>query len=442
MSDQDTIYALSSGSLPSGVAVVRISGDRVRFGLETLSIIPPEPRVAALKTIRKQNGSIIDKGLVIYFPGPHSFSGEDCAEIHLHGGRAVVEACLQALSDIEGFRLAQAGEFTKRAFDHGKMDLTEAEGLADLISSETEIQRKLAIRQSDGVLRELYDEWSTRILRSRALIEAELDFSDEEDIPGSVSDQVWQEMADVSREISKHLEKSHMGEISRSGFSIVIAGAPNSGKSSLINKLAGRDVAIVSDEEGTTRDILEVRLNIDGYLVIVKDTAGLRDTDSKVEREGIKRARDALKDADLVLYMVEPGGKLDDEYGASSELAQNMVVIGSKSDTADPSWPVQIDLKVNTIELDGVESLLSRISKELAGMNIPDDLVVPTRKRHIELLKKAVSELDRGNQDGSLPIEIRSEYLRIAQESLGQITGRVDVEDLLGVIFGEFCVGK
>lgn len=442
MSEQDTIYALSSGSLPSGVAIVRISGARTRSAIETLCLSVPEPRMAVLKTIRNQNDLVIDKALVLFFPNPHSFTGEDCAEIHLHGGRAVVSACFDALSAFDGFRTAEAGEFTKRAFDNGKIDLTEAEGLADLISAETEMQRKLAIQQSDGVLKELYEGWAARILRSRALIEAELDFSDEDDIPGSVSDQVWLDVSQLSKEISAHLEKSRAGEITRSGFSIVIAGAPNAGKSSLLNVLAGRDVAIVSDERGTTRDVLEVRLDLGGHLVIIKDTAGIRETENKVEREGIRRAERELEIADLVLHLIDQV-ELDNSTSKALNLSHTRVLkIRTKSDVEQTTDSEVFDLSISTKTLAGIDELLEKVEYLLSRSIPADDFVIPTRQRHIDLLVNTKSELQRASELVTAPIEIRSEHLRVAQDSLGKITGRSDVEDLLGVIFSEFCVGK
>ncbi|MEP3198853.1 MAG: tRNA uridine-5-carboxymethylaminomethyl(34) synthesis GTPase MnmE [Lentilitoribacter sp.] len=441
MSEFDTIFALSSGSVPAGVAVIRISGDRTRFALETLSISSLTPRIASLKTIRKQNNLIIDKGLVLFFPNPYSFTGEDCAELHVHGGRAVVDTLFDELGSIDGLRLAEAGEFTKRAYDNGKMDLTEAEGLADLLSSETEMQRRLAVEQADGGLRRLYERWNAEILRSRALIEAELDFSDEEDIPGSVSDQIWKNIFGLISEIKVHLTKSKIGEVSRNGFSIVIAGAPNAGKSSLMNAIAGREVAIVSDEQGTTRDVLEVRLDLDGLLVVLKDTAGLRDTDNIIEREGIRRAKDELDNADLVLYLVEPStGEQDVALDLSR--VKKSIVIGTKSDVEGSNWPIKTDICISTRSSQDLDTLLDLIKRELAISDLKDDLVVPTRRRHIDLLNRVLSELEFASEEVDLPIEIRSEHLRISQDNLGRITGRVDVEDLLGVIFSEFCVGK
>ena len=441
LSEFDTIFALSSGSLPAGVAVIRISGTGTRFALETLGVLNLVPRVASLKTIRKQNNLIIDKGLVLFFPDPHSFTGEDCAELHVHGGRAVIDTLFDELASMDGLRLAEAGEFTKRAYDNGKMDLTEAEGLADLLSSETEMQRRLAVEQADGGLRRLYDRWSAEILRSRALIEAELDFSDEEDIPGSVSDQIWKNISVLINEIKLHLTKSEIGEISRSGFSVVIAGAPNAGKSSLMNAIAGREVAIVSDEQGTTRDVLEVRLDLEGFLVVLKDTAGLRDTDSKVEREGIRRAKDELDNADLVLYLIEPGSR---QQGHALDLSavNNSIVIGTKSDIEHSIWPIKPDICISTSSSKDIDVLLNLIKEKLAISDLKDDLVVPTRRRHVDLLNRVLSELEFACEHAALPIEIRSEHLRVSQDNLGRITGRVDVEDLLGVIFSEFCVGK
>lgn len=438
----DTIYALSSGGLPSGVAVIRLSGSQSKLALETLGVSVPEPRIAKLKTIRNQNNLVLDRALVLYFLAPFSFTGEDCVEIHLHGGRAVVQSCFKALSLIDGLRLAEAGEFTKRAFDNGKMDLTEAEGLADLISSETEMQRKLAIQQSDGRLKRLYDDWTARILRSRALIEAELDFSDEEDIPGSVSDQVWKDVALIRDEILEHIKGAKIGEIQRSGYSVVIAGAPNAGKSSLLNALSGRDVAIVSDEKGTTRDILEVRLDLDGSLVILKDTAGLRDTSNLVEKEGIRRAKIAFDEADLVLYLISPEEADADANTINAIKSDNLWVIGTKADVVGANWTIKTDYTIDVKSDTGLDPLISALKAILKTIDVVDDIAVPTRRRHVELLQNSAKQLSYSLEFSEQPIEIKSEYLRLAQDMLGKITGRVDVEDLLGVIFSEFCVGK
>lgn len=264
MSSTDTIVALSSGRLPAGVAVVRMSGPATRFVLETMVGEIPQPRHARLCVVRAADGQAIDRGLVLFFPGPASFTGEDCAELHLHGGRAVVSKVLESLADSSGVRLAEAGEFTRRAFLNGKLDLLQAEALADLVSAETEAQRRLAMRNSEGAQTALYQEWRHTLLRSRALIEAELDFSDEQDVPGSVSDTIWPALSALASDMARHIDGYKRAEMVRDGFEVVIVGRPNAGKSSLLNVLARRDVAIVSDEPGTTRDLVEVVLDIGG----------------------------------------------------------------------------------------------------------------------------------------------------------------------------------
>ena len=283
---------------------MRISGPGARFGLETLTDSLPEPRRASLRFIRTESGEAIDRGLVLFFPGPESFTGEDVAEFHVHGGRAVVAALLAALSALPGFRAAEAGEFTRRAFHNQRMDLTQVEGLADLVAAETEGQRRQAMRQAEGVLGRLYDGWREDIIRARALIEAELDFPDEDDVPGSISDEAWAMVAALETEIADHLA-DRRGERLRDGAEVVILGAPNVGKSSLVNAIARRDVAIVTAEAGTTRDLIEVRLDLGGYPVTLVDTAGLREAAGLVEREGIRRAEDRAARADLVLWLVD-----------------------------------------------------------------------------------------------------------------------------------------
>lgn len=442
MSAQQTIYALSSGTLPSGVAIIRISGPDVRFVLETMCGFIPKPRFAQLTPFYTQDGLVIDRGLLLFFEAPASFTGEDCAEFHLHGGRAVVQACFKALACFDNLRLAEAGEFSKRAFDNGKMDLTAAEGLADLIVAETEAQRRLALAQSSGSLKELYQKWSEDILRYRALIEAELDFSDEEDIPGSVSDQVWGDVERLIADMQTHLDRSQIGEIARNGYVIVIAGAPNAGKSTLLNALAGRDVAIVSNEAGTTRDIVEVRLDIDGQLVIIKDTAGIRETGSAIEQEGIKRARNALRTADLVLLLKseEDVSAIDIHLDGLKE--DKILEVKSKSDLLADVSTKERTLAISAKTGYNIDKLIKMIAERLSEFSHTDDAVIPTRQRHIDLLKYGLDQLRLALGAEYLEIELRAEHLRQCQEALGKITGQVDVEDLLGVIFNEFCVGK
>ena len=297
----DTIVALSSGRLPSGIAIVRISGPQTRFAVETIAGALPEPRRATFSRLRTPLGETIDSGLLLFFPGPGSFTGEDLAEFQVHGGKAVVAALLQALTSLPGIRHAEAGEFTRRAFLNGKLDLIESEALADLISSETEAQRRLAVSNASGAQSGLYAGWRRRIIHAMAMIEAELDFSDEADIPGSVADQVWADVLALRQEIEDHVKGYHQAEIIRDGYDVVIVGAPNAGKSSLLNALAQRDAAIVSDEPGTTRDLVELSLDLNGVKVRLTDTAGIRDAAGKVEAIGIERALGRAKSADLVL---------------------------------------------------------------------------------------------------------------------------------------------
>lgn len=300
---RETIFALSSGALPSGVAVVRLSGPGTCSALEALAGKLPEPRHATLRTLRDSRGAILDRSLVLFFPGPQSFTGEDCGELHLHGGRAVVQAVLETLSGYPDFRLAEAGEFTRRAFLNGKLDLTEAEALSDLISAETEAQRRFALANAESRHRALYDGWRKTLIHARAMIEAELDFSDEEDVPGSVAERVWEEIAELRSSLECHAAGYRTAEIIREGFRVVILGAPNAGKSSLLNMLARRDIAIVTEEPGTTRDVLEAVLDVGGVKVIVTDTAGIRENPGRVEALGIDRAIDRAREADIILLL-------------------------------------------------------------------------------------------------------------------------------------------
>lgn len=434
----DTIYALSSGGLPSGVAVIRISGGRALDVTEALAGSIPPARQAALKTIRTRNGLILDRGLVLAFPGPGSFTGEDCAEIHVHGGKAVVAALLAELATFERCRLAEHGEFSRRALENGKMDLVEVEGLADLIGAETEMQRRLAMEHAAGGLSQLYDGWADRLTRARALIEAELDFADEDDVPGSVSDLVWRDMDKLRTELSDHLSGADFGEIIRDGLKVVIAGAPNAGKSSLMNVLARREIAIVTDIAGTTRDVLHVDLNIDGYAVRLYDTAGLRETDEVVEREGVRRALKTVADADIVLSLAEIGDRAQREFPG---FAGRIIRIGTKSDI-HPHAEDDYELCISSTTGDGLAKLHELLLEDLRARAGSLSLALPSRMRHRVLLTNSLEALIAALGATADGLDIRAEHLRQSANSLGRITGRVDVEDLLDVIFSEFCIGK
>ncbi|MBH9974850.1 MULTISPECIES: tRNA uridine-5-carboxymethylaminomethyl(34) synthesis GTPase MnmE [Bartonella] len=434
----DTIFALSSGKLPSGVAVIRVSGDMTRAIVKTLLGKIPAPRVMSYGKLVAQDGDFLDSALTVFFPSPHSFTGEDCAEFHLHGGKAVIDRFLNELAKFDSCRLAEPGEFSRRAFFNGKLDLTEAEGLADLIEAETESQRRLAIMGASGELATLYRQWRSDLIKARAMIEAELDFSDEEDVPGSVSDIVWDHLQNLSRSISEFIIKSERVASMRDGIKIVIAGAPNAGKSSIINKLAGFNVAIVTDEAGTTRDALETRIVIDGYPVLMTDTAGLRETDNKVEKLGIEVAYDRVKDADLVLLVDDLAHPVPIKL---PETDAEIWHIGNKSDLANGSirkWPIRFSTKTG----EGFDAFVKAIASFCSRFSYDVGEVVTARKRQLALLKIAVSEIDNAVQHSNLDLSLRAEHLRLAADSLGRITGDIDVEDILDVIFSQFCIGK
>ncbi|MDW9793417.1 tRNA uridine-5-carboxymethylaminomethyl(34) synthesis GTPase MnmE [Sinorhizobium meliloti] len=435
----DTIYALSSGSLPAGVAIIRVSGPETADALVRLCGTLPPPRIATLRTIRTRNGETLDSGLVLYFPAPASFTGEDCCELQVHGGRAVVSAILDELAAIGGLRHAEAGEFARRAFQNGKLDLVEVEGLADLIAAETEMQRRLAIEQSGGGQSALYAGWARRLTHSRAMIEAELDFADEDDVPGSVSAVIWEDVGRLRQEIDGHIARAGLAEIIRDGLKIVIAGEPNAGKSSLLNALARRDIAIVTEVAGTTRDVLSVDLSLAGFSVKLFDTAGLRETDELVEREGIRRARQVIADADLVLLLSEKPGY----FRIDEVLPENVPVIrvATKVDRPSLSWaPSDADIFLSTRTGEGMADLLTALQSHLPDLAGRTALAMPSRKRHVDCLRQASAALERSLISSDL--ELRAEQLRQAGDALGRITGRVDVENLLDVIFSEFCIGK
>lgn len=431
---QDTIFALSSGALPAGVAVLRVSGPLVPVLLQVMIGRLPYPRHATLAKVRGQDGVELDRGVILFFPAPHSLTGEDVAELQLHGGRATVVAVLADLGQRPGFRMAEAGEFTRRAFLNGRMDLTEVEAFSDLIAAETESQRQFALSNSGGSQRGLYESWRTRLVRARAMIEADLDFSDEEDVPGSVADAVWAEAATLAQEIGNHVNGYRRGEIMRSGYDVVIVGAPNVGKSSLLNALANRDVAIVSDEAGTTRDLIEVALDLNGIKVRITDTAGLREGAGKVETIGIDRARARAAQADMVLVLSDSGdwGAWPDEAGT--------IRVTSKSDLSQRDSPA--DLAVSALDgrgLDELVSFLATSARKAAGSTAD---ILPSRERHLTLLRLCQRELLEVAEESGMGLELRAEGLRRAGDALGRLTGRIDVDDMLDAIFAEFCIGK
>lgn len=432
----DSIVALSSGRLPSGIAVIRISGPQTRFVIETISGPVPQARLATHTRFRTSAGDIIDSGLLLFFAGPHSFTGEDSAEFQVHGGKAVVAALLNELVAIPGMRLAEAGEFTRRAFLNGKVDLLETEALADLIAAETEAQRRLAILNSQGERSEAYTRWRNRLVHARAMIEADLDFADESDVSDGIGESIWHDVSNLHQEIRLHIENYHRSEVVREGFDVVILGPPNAGKSSLLNALAKRDVAIVSDEPGTTRDLVEIAIDLGGIKVRLTDTAGIREDAGKVEAIGINRARERASAADLVLLLVDP--TIDAGPFPAVEAA-TVIRVGAKRDLAPPASNVHI--AVSSVTDEGLPELLEMVQNlavEAVG-NIGD--IVPFRLRHVKLLEETATSLQSA-LIADKDLELRADDLRVATDRLGRISGAVDVEDLLDVIFSQFCIGK
>ncbi|WEX11755.1 tRNA uridine-5-carboxymethylaminomethyl(34) synthesis GTPase MnmE [Chelativorans sp. AA-79] len=435
---RDTIFALSSGALPSGVAVIRISGPATRNVLERVAGSAPKARYARLTEIRDSGGAILDQGLVLYFPGPASFTGEDCAELHLHGGRAVVAAVLNLLGSLRSLRQAEAGEFTKRAFLNGKVDLTGAEALSDLIGAETEAQRRFALSNGSGAHRRLYMDWRQRLIRARAMIEAELDFADEADVPGSVGDTVWGDIHLLRGELAEHKATYRTAEIIRKGLVVVILGAPNAGKSSLLNALARREVAIVTEEPGTTRDILEVSLDLHGMKVILADTAGIREASGRIEAIGIERTFERARDADLLLLLEDITSPA--EFGGIPD--KLALRVGNKMDLAGTWDEKRYDCVISAKTGDGLDGLVGLLRSVSTGYHSQAGETLPFRARHVVLLQEAIEALDEAIAGEAAGLELRAEHLRLAGDALGRIFGEIGTEDLLDTIFSTFCIGK
>lgn len=437
-----TIFALASGTGRSGIAVIRISGPLARQALAALTgrEKPPLARRAGMRLLTTPDGGeVLDQALTLWFPAPHSFTGEDVVELHLHGGRAVIAGVIEALAALPGLRLAEPGEFTRRAFLAGKLDLTEVEGLVDLIDAETTAQRRQALRQMDGALSALYEDWRTRLIRCLAHTEAAIDFADEE-LPMDMMSAIQAEVRELREEMRAHLADGRRGEMLRDGFRIAIIGPPNAGKSSLLNWLAQRDAAIVSEIAGTTRDVIEVHLDLGGYPVLLADTAGLRETVDGIEAEGIRRARNWAAGADLQLLVLDATqpAPVDAVPDAPIMRVLNKVDLKIKGHTRQ-SLPIDaIAISVRTGE--GLEALLQKLTALVAEKLDMADTPSLTRERHRAAVALCVEALDRF-LDGRVA-DLAAEDMRVAVRALGRITGRADVEDLLDVIFRDFCLGK
>ncbi|MBI37537.1 MAG: tRNA uridine-5-carboxymethylaminomethyl(34) synthesis GTPase MnmE [Alphaproteobacteria bacterium] len=441
----DTIYSLSTGAGSSGVAIIRLSGPASEEVLKKLTRKrAPEPRLASLRRIHNPiDQNAIDEGIVIWFPGPNSYTGEDVVEFHVHGGPSITEEVLKSISTVASCRIAEPGEFTRRAFQLGKMDLTSAEAVADLIDAKTIEQRRQALKQFDGQLAGLYDEWRKQLIDILAYAESAIDFSDEE-LPEGINNTITNNILYLINNIAQHIDDKKIGERIRSGFNIAILGAPNSGKSSLLNRLATRDVAIVSDTAGTTRDVIEVQMNLEGFAVIVSDTAGIRDTQNEIEFEGVRRARKAADEADLVVVVFDALDLPDISEITKNYISDKSLVLVNKVDLLDHSLPGEINgketLGISAKTGEGFEEFQLRLNREVKNYFGNNEQPVLTRERHRKALEDTLASLNRSTQ-AVLP-ELVAEDIRLAVRSIGKITGRVDVEDVLDIIFGEFCIGK
>lgn len=439
----DTIFALASGAGRAGVAVVRVSGPGAGAALEALAGSLPEARRAVLKTLKDRSGALIDRALLLWLPGPASFTGEDVAEFHIHGGSAVIEALSVALL-AEGLRPAEPGEFSRRAFAHGRMDLTEAEGLADLIDAETEAQRLQALAQMDGALASVYGQWREALVDTLAAIEGEIDFPDEDDVPEGLSERAGPPLKMLCDSMQAHLADNHRGERVRDGFTIAVIGEPNAGKSSLINYLAKRDAAIVSEIPGTTRDIVEVRLIRAGFVVYVADTAGLREASDVIEAEGIRRALARAESADMRCLLVDVSRETPG-HDTLGMLRRGDAVLFNKTDIAHRSAPVPDGVTAFSVSVTqgfGLDAFEAWLEAQLAARLGSAEAAPLSRARHRQLVERALQSLQQALELLDGRPELAGAEVNRAIRALEELTGAVDIEDVLDRVFSQFCIGK
>ena len=442
-----TIFALSSGPGLSGIAVIRVSGPNTKNVLKNLTISPiPSPKVAVVrKFINPKTKDLIDQGILLWFPGPESYTGEDMAEFHVHGSKAVIEAINLSLSKIQGCRLAEPGEFTKIAFQNGKINLLKAESISDLISSETEIQRKQAIKIMSGKSSDKFNSLRERLLKILSNIEAKIDFPDE-DLPDNILKNIHSETKSIKNEIDKILNDQKVGERIREGFKIAIIGPTNAGKSSLLNYLSKRDISIVSEIAGTTRDVIEAHLNLNGYPVVISDTAGIRDSKDEIEKKGIKLALERAENADLNLIVIEPKS-VDFSRFLKKFRPKNSILVVNKMELGVDNIAEEIKnydpILISIKKEKNLDKLISLIKENLKNKFILQDDIYITRQRHRTNLEKCVEHLTNFEEKNSLEdFDKAAEDLRLATRYLGTIVGKVDVEEILGSIFNDFCIGK
>ena len=436
---RDTICALASGLPPSAISVIRVSGPATtKIVASRLSAPSLKPRHATLVDLMSETGSLVDSGLATFMPGPASYTGEDTLEISLHGGRMITELALKSIMSA-GARLAEPGEFTRRAFEAGKLDLTRAEAVADLIDAESEAQLSQALKQMDGALEDLYSGWRADLTEMLALLEASIDFPDEDDAPDRVDGPVLKKLNGMRSDLIDALADGNITERIRDGFKIAIVGKPNAGKSTLLNQLAKRDAAIVTDIPGTTRDVVEVRLVLGGYLVWISDTAGLRETEDVVEAEGVRRALKVAEEADLRLWIFDAR-----EAFQSDQVQPGDLVISNKSDLVNPKSVSRETLAISAKSGDGVDVIETAIVERLASMTQDVGAPIITRARHRQGIERALEHLDSalGHLENGIGAEFVSEDVRLASRELGGLTGHVDPESVLGAVFSSFCIGK
>ena len=442
-----TIYALSTGPGISGVAIIRVSGKQTKKVIRVLTNKKiPDPRVATLRKISKINTSeLIDEGIILWFPGPESYTGEDMAEFHIHGSKAVIDAIHASISEVENCRLAEPGEFTKLAFQNGKINLLKAESIADLISAETEIQRQQAIKIMNGKSADIFNNLREKLLKTLSYVEAKIDFPDD-DLPKDILTEIKKSSNNVLKSIEKILDDQKVGERIREGFKIAILGPTNAGKSSLLNHLSNRDVAIVSEIAGTTRDVIETHLNIDGYPVIVSDTAGIRESKNEIEKKGIKLSLNTAEKADLKLIVVDVKN-LEFSDVLKGFLDQNTILVINKLDLLEGEIDPEIK-KLNHVFISikenlNIDELIFKIKDNLKNKFITSDDILITRERHRQHLKQCLEYLKNFSEKNEVgDFDKAAEDLRLATRHLGMIVGKVDVEEILGSIFNDFCIGK